>query len=343
MKADLHNLDWDVCGHEKASYFLQSAIRNEMLSHAYLFCGPCGVGKYRLAMEFAKTVMCGSNGDKPCGNCFSCKQMNQGSHLDLFVVERLPDDKKGKLKKDIAIDQIRDLKSKLQQGTLLNSYKVAIIPEAQHLNGSATSALLKILEESAPRNIIILITDDISRMPRTIVSRCQKIKFNSVSSFTIEKYLIQKHGVSLEEAKMLARVACGRPGKALGLVANNERRKEYFSQIDLFFKLLGTDLNSRFTLINNEIVLESDESQNRFKVDYLLDNWQSLVRDILLFQSGSRELISNINNINHIERTGSIISSEKLMHLLNSMSQAKQYFNQNINPKLVLENLIIKL
>ena len=285
MKADSYNLNWDVCGQKRATRFLQSAIQNKMLSHAYLFYGSQGVGKYTLAKEFAKTIMCvATSGEKPCGKCFSCKQMNHGSHLDFFIIERMADEKKGKLKKEIVIDQIRDLKSRLQQGTLLNSYKVAIIPEAQYLNGSSFSGMLKILEEPAPKNIIILITDDISRMPRTIISRCQTIKFGSVASSEIEEYLIGKN-FNQEESKLLSKIACGRPGKALGLAYNHDRREKYFSGINLFFEILRVNLHSRFNLINNFMDFESGDAGDKSRAGSLLEDWQSIVRDIILFQN----------------------------------------------------------
>ena len=343
MKADSYNLNWNICGQEKAVSFLQSAINNKMLSHAYLFHGPQGVGKYTLAKEFAKSIMCvATEGDRPCGNCFSCKQMNKGSHLDYFLIERLMDDKKGKMKRDISVDQIRDLKSRLQQGSLLNSYKVAIIPEAQYLNGASFNGWLKILEEPAPKSIIILITDDIGRMPRTIISRCQTVKFSSVASGAIEEHLLGKN-INSDESKLLSRIACGRPGKAISLAHNPVVRENYFSDVELFFKIISANLNSRFGLVNSFMDFESDDSDNKSKVDALLEDWQSVVRDIMLSQNNANQLISNFQSIDRIEQFGVRISSSKLESILGCIVQAKKYLNQNINNKLIIENLIIKL
>ncbi|MFA6918738.1 MAG: DNA polymerase III subunit delta' C-terminal domain-containing protein [Patescibacteria group bacterium] len=343
MKVNSYNLHWDICGQEKATSFLQSAIKNEMLSHAYLFYGPQGVGKYKLAQEFAKSIMCaGIDHDRPCGKCFSCKQMVRGSHLDFFLVERLADEKKGKLKKDIVIDQIRDLKSRLQQGTLLNSYKVAIIPEAQHLNGPSFSGLLKILEEPAQKNIIILITDDISKMPRTIISRSQTIKFGSVAHHKIEEYLVGKN-INFDESKLLSKIACGRPGKALSLAHNSVAREKYFTSVNLFFDLWRANLSSRFNLIGDFVDFESDYESNKPSFDNLLENWQSVIRDILLCQNNATQLVSNFQSLEQIEKLGAIVASSKLENILSYIGQARKYLGQNINNKLIIENLIIKL
>ena len=177
-------------------------------------------------------------------------------------------------------------------------------------------------------------------MPRTIISRCQTIKFGSVASSEIEEYLIGKN-FNQEESKLLSKIACGRPGKALGLAYNHDRREKYFSGINLFFEILRVNLHSRFNLINNFMDFESGDAGDKSRAGSLLEDWQSIVRDIILFQNNSEELISNFQNISQIEQAGSVISPSKLENFLYGIDQAKRYLGLNINHKLIIAKLFI--
>lgn len=153
-------MNWDIIGHQKQLDRLGKAVETSTLSHAYLFAGPVGVGKMTVAKKLAEMVV---------------GPITENFNPDLLEVGLLQD------KSEITIAQIRDLSYKLSLKPYSAQYKVAIIDNAESMNSEAANALLKVLEEPKPNTIIILITSNPNRLPKTIVSRTQKITFGELS------------------------------------------------------------------------------------------------------------------------------------------------------------------
>lgn len=340
MRNQYNKFHWDICGHQKITDFLQSAITNQKIAQAYLFVGPAGLGKNAIAQEFIASIFCQEKeGMVPCGECVHCQQIGHKVHPDVYRLDRLVDEKTGRLKKDITVDQVRDLKIKMQQATLLNDYKAALIPEAQFLNENSANALLKLLEEPTAKTVIILIAEDIKKMLQTIVSRCQVIKFLPVATKEIELYLTKKSsGAAIKE---IARLAYGRPGLAMSFLTDQENLKNYLSDVSNFFKIIGANLNERFDLAGDLIDWTKDESVNSQKINKLFDHWQSILRDLTLADSANEPLIVNLNQLAAIKKYQSLWPPSKIKKILKSLHQAKIYFRQNLNTRTVLEHLII--
>jgi len=337
------NLNWGICGHKNITDFLQAAIVNNNIAHAYLFVGPKNLGKNTLAKNFVCTLLCQENDStKPCGRCFHCKQLKNGIHPDVYVVEQQVDDKTDKLKRNISIEQIRELKNKLGQGTFLNSYKSAIIPDAQLMNNNSANALLKVLEEPTPKTVLILIADDIDSVPQTIASRCQVLKFLPVASSEIEKCL-QEKGADDGRAKLLARLAQGRPGMAIALSQDGELFQRYTSSIDNFIKILKSDISQRLKILDELIEWQKDETININSTEQLFINWQALIRDFLLTANDNEPLICNLNFLSQISQEGKNISFDRIQHTMRLIKDAKIYLSKNISSKTVLENLLINI
>ncbi|MEK7652982.1 MAG: DNA polymerase III subunit delta' [Patescibacteria group bacterium] len=344
MEKEKPDFIWSICGHQNIVNFLQQSIKNKNLAHAYLFVGSNSVGKEAVAKEFMASVFCETkDGHIPCGECPHCSQIKRGLHPDVYFVEKTVDEKTGKAKKDIVIEQIRDLKNRLSQGTLMNSYKVALIPEVQHLNISAANALLKVLEEPTPKTILILIADNINSLPKTIMSRCQVIKFLPVPEKEIENYLIKECSAFPEEAKKLARLALGRPGSAISFFKNKESLADYQENIRRLFELFSKSIGERFDLIDELIDFETDETLNREKLSAVFSGWQAALRDILLIKSDNEPVVANLDFLPASKKAADQLSFKRLKNILNLIDQAKVFFRQNVNSKSVLENLIINL
>jgi DNA polymerase-3 subunit delta' len=334
---------WDVCGHERISAFLQSAIVNNKVSHAYLFVGPAGAGKDTLARQFIKSIFClQSDQPSPCGDCGNCQQLDRGLHPDVYLVERLIDETTGKWKKDIVIEQLRELKQKLQQTTLLSGYKAALIPEAQLINEKAYNSLLKILEEPTAKTIIILLADDRARIPATIVSRCQLINFLPVASVTLEKYLAQT-GAEPEKIKLLARLAHGLPGRAINFLKDGNSLDRLQLNLKSFSKIAKDSPGHRLNYLEELIDWEKDETQNAVKINRLLDDWQAALRDLLLLSQASQYYAASAEYLKDFYGLENKFGWLWIKRAAARLRLAKELLQQNINAKFVLENLIINL
>jgi DNA polymerase III subunit delta' len=189
------------------------------LGHAQLITGPAKLGKHELAERLAKRLLClESGGGLPaCGHCLSCQRFEAGTHGDFKSITLAINDKTGKLRTEITIDQIRAFNDWLSLTAQLGGGQVAIIRNAHELNRNAANALLKTLEEPLKNRYVLLVTDKPYRLPVTIHSRCQRVTLNIPDTETGLQWLIEQ-GVSQEVASQALALADGSPGKAMELL-----------------------------------------------------------------------------------------------------------------------------
>lgn len=173
----------ELLGNEKAQKLLQKIIKNGKVSHAYLFCGPEGVGKKLFALNFAKTLNCETGGITPCNKCNSCNKASKMLHPDIRLLTTES--------KQIKIELIKEASSFILSPPFEGKYRVIIIDDAHKMNPKASNAVLKTLEEPAANSVIILVTGLIKNLLPTIVSRCLKINFAPLEESIIEKILLQ--------------------------------------------------------------------------------------------------------------------------------------------------------
>ncbi|MBP5204616.1 DNA polymerase III subunit gamma/tau [bacterium] len=159
-----------LLGQENVTKLLKNSVKNNQLAQAYLFVGSRGTGKTSTARIFAKAVNClnPKEDGNPCNECANCKSITEGSFLDLIEVDAAS---------NRGIDQIRELKEKIEFSPSVGKYKVYIIDEVHMLTTEAFNALLKTLEEPPAHVIFILATTDVHKLPATILSRCQRYDF----------------------------------------------------------------------------------------------------------------------------------------------------------------------
>jgi DNA polymerase III subunit gamma/tau len=205
----------EVIGQEHVVRALVGAVREERLSHAFLFCGPRGTGKTSTARILARMVNCEKGPTaEPCGVCEQCIRIRDGSHLDVVEIDAASHG---------GVDDARELRERAPTAPAMGREKVYIIDEAQRLSREAFDALLKIFEEPPPGVRFVLATTEPHKMPPTIVGRCQRFDFRRVGTETLADHLehvAKQEGIVLGRAaaESLARQSEGSVRDALSLL-----------------------------------------------------------------------------------------------------------------------------
>jgi DNA polymerase-3 subunit gamma/tau len=206
----------ELIGQEHITKILKNAVKSNQLTHAYLFVGSRGTGKTSAARILAKAINC-ENPTKegnPCGECGICRGISGGNFLDLIEIDAAS---------NRGIDQIRELKEKIEFSPTEGKYKVYIIDEVHMLTSEAFNALLKTLEEPPEHVIFILATTEVHKLPPTILSRCQRYDFRLGTDKEIQEVIQRSadgEGVKIEDEamKILVRNAMGSYRDALSLL-----------------------------------------------------------------------------------------------------------------------------
>jgi DNA polymerase III subunit delta' len=190
---------------------LQSRLARGAMAHALLLCGPAGLGKRAFGQRFVRTLLCERRRDgEACGQCRACLLLAAGSHPD-FVTIGYGVRKDGVTRKEIVVEQIRELSARLAMASQFGGWQVALIDPADAMNAAAANALLKTLEEPAAQTLLLLLADAPWRLPQTIRSRCQRVEFQLPPATEALAWLTDE-GVAEPAAALEA--AGGNPGLA---------------------------------------------------------------------------------------------------------------------------------
>ena len=205
----------EVCGQEHITDILKYQVANGKISHAYLFCGSRGTGKTSSAKILAKAVNClRPVAGNPCNDCAACRAIDAGTATDVIEMDAASNN---------GVDNVRDLKEEIVYMPAELKYRVYIIDEVHMMSASAFNALLKTLEEPPTYVMFILATTEFSKLPATIVSRCQRFDFRRISTEVIMERLhtiAAAEGMTLtrDGARMIARTAQGGMRDAVSLL-----------------------------------------------------------------------------------------------------------------------------
>lgn len=310
-----------IIGHKKALEFFDKVIANNNLSHAYCFIGPEHVGKRTVAEEIVAGLL-------------GVAREKLNIQPDYTILRQNFDEKTGKTKKDISVEQMRDLRSNLSRRSFSGGYKVALIDGAGKMNLEAANALLKTLEEPSPKTVLFLLAADEEKLPETIVSRCQLIYFPPVRREELENYLVGR-GINRPG---LARLARGLPGRLINWLENEEQFAKYKVEADRFLELISKPFFSKLKSVEDLFGEKGgDTIATRENLCDVLGIWQVFARDVCLSSMGlTAEMVNQINHSDDYNR-GDWLKIEK------QITEARELLNQNIHPRLVMENILLNL
>ncbi len=337
----------DILGHQRVQSVLSRAIDGGRLHHAYLFTGPEGVGKFTTAQTLAATLNCerrpADTFAPSCGQCSSCRRIASRQHPDVLFIEPT-----GKSVRLIKIDQIRQLQKSAASSPYEGRFRVVLIDDAHLLREEAANALLKTLEEPPARTILLLVTDQPHRLLDTIISRCQRVRFGSLSLETVADALPKLLTQADPEAgdfdadsidptlfPVAAGYGEGSLGRSLAMLKSGmlAERQEFLEQ------MLGLDPRSPIAWLNAAKDLADSGSGFQEKLDVLT----VFFRDMMLFKRTGTDRLVNQDLHELIARIEPRFSMEALLTTLDALMSARRRLRGNVNSQLLAEELLDRL
>ena len=341
-----------LIGQDSIATTLKNSIKRGQLAHAYLFCGPRGVGKTTTARIFAKTINCMNPGPdmEPCGECESCKSFDEGRSYCIHELDAASNN---------SVDDIRSLTEKVMIPPQIGKYSVYIIDEVHMLSTAAFNAFLKTLEEPPAHAIFILATTEKQKIIPTILSRCQVFDFNRISIPDIVKNLKEiavKEQVTIDDESLhvIAQKADGAMRDALTLFdqvvafcGNEVKYEEVIKNLnvldyDYYFRLTDLALNGDFA---NSLVLFDDVLRKGFNALYFVGGLGNHLRNLLVCkESASAKLleVSPALEKKYIEQAQKC-PLKFLFNALASTEKCEGEFNRSGNQRLLVEFMLVRI
>lgn len=300
-------IQWKFCGQQKSVARLFSAYTKDKLNHAYLFLGPAHIGKTTLARILAGAYLC-TEKPGPCSSCKSCTLIAAGNHPDLVV-----NDTEAPLK----IEEIRELQSKLNLTPFMGHRKACLLIGANRMTIEAANSLLKTLEEPPANSLIILTAETLSGLPSTIISRCQTIRFTPVTKQELEEFITSEFGVNDPELFVTSQ---NKPGLALALLKEPELQEKYEQAEAEIEELFTATVNAGFKWS------ETLSKKNKEEISWYLDVM------LLVIQK-------------KVSKAAALSTSKTkaLLNLAKTILGYKTYLYQNVNSRLLLDVLSLKM
>ncbi|WKZ31386.1 MAG: DNA polymerase III subunit gamma/tau [Candidatus Dojkabacteria bacterium] len=337
-----------LLGQEHITRILKNAVLTDSLSHAYLFVGSRGTGKTSTARILAKAINCEklTKEGNPCNECNACKSITSGTFLDLIEVDAAS---------NRGIDQIRDLKEKIEFSPTEGKYKIYIIDEVHMLTTEAFNALLKTLEEPPEHVIFMLATTDVHKLPATILSRCQRYDFRLGTEKDVEQLILNvagDEGVTLSEGalRLLIENSRGSYRDALSLLdvvvsgqAASDKPDEV-SENEVRLILGVPDSTMVYYLLENLVNRDPEKALNLIdELDVKGVDLQQFVRYVL--NSLRQILVDKMRSREEQSEYGFIkqMSKRDVIKMINLFLDADRKLRSAHLPKLIIEVVVAEI
>ena len=336
----------DVCGQDVIVKIIKNSILNNQINHAYLFAGPRGTGKTSVAKIFAKIINCENPVDcRPCEKCISCTEKNNSDIIEIDAAS------------NNGVDEIRELRNKVNLLPAYGKYKVYIIDEVHMLTQGAFNALLKTLEEPPAHVIFILATTDPHKVIETILSRCQRLDFKKISNEDIVKNLkkiAQAEKIDIDEEALyeIAFAADGGMRDSVGMLDQARAYTEGKITVNDIHDINGTltekDLSKLLENISEQKldqILEKIDKYNENGKNFvkLIEEFINFVRNIILFKEAPNYFKEKTKNISTYQKISQKLSIDKLFEIIEILNQYSFEMKNNTNSKLLFELAFIKI
>lgn len=306
---------------------LQHARQAKRLPHALLFAGLAGTGKVEFAQHFAQALLCQQIQAQgyACNTCHACRLIETRAHPNVLWIEP---EKEGQA---IKVDQIRNVSEFVNQSSLQGEHRIVIINPASDMNTNAANALLKTLEEPSAGAMLILICDQLSALPATVLSRCQHIHFACPPSEQVKPWLTNQIEDKTIDIELLLRLANGAP----------------LAAIELFKNDILPLRQSLYQLLSQPQLdpIKASNSLQDLDVLQFLDFMLLWIMDILRLQLGANtNELTNIDYqqpLNHLKTTTQVTANTRLMDYLQKC-RTQISVGINLNKTLVMESILIR-
>ena len=321
----------NIVGHKDIIKYIQNAVSENRVSHAYILNGERGSGKKMLASLFAMTLLCEKGEKDPCSMCHSCIQAESGNHPDIIrVTHEKPN--------TISVDDIREqvnhtIDIKPYQGP----YKIYIIPEADKMTVQAQNALLKTIEEPPAYAVILLLTTNADAFLPTILSRCVTLNIKAVLDEQIKKFLMRRYQVPDYQADVCVAFAQGNVGKAIQLASSEDFNELKAATLQLMKRVKEIDLYEM-----TEAVRQIGEY--KLQINDYFDLMMIWYRDVLMFKAtGDVNSLIFKDEVYDIKRQAEKSSYNGIERILRALEKAQVRLGANVNFDLVIELLLLAI
>jgi DNA polymerase-3 subunit delta' len=361
----------EIIGQQSVKERLIKSVKDERISHAQLFLGPQGSGNLALAYAYAQYICCkNKKDDDACGTCLSCIKYNKVIHPDLHFVYPVALSKDVRVSTDVATEwrtaflnnpyitlfnwfemleaenkqaiigteESTEILRKLSLTTYEGEYKIMIIWQADKLHHSAANKLLKIIEEPPQKTLFLLVCESEDTMLRTILSRTQLIKINKIADEELILSLIERHGLSSEDAEKTAHLADGNYAEAILLLNENINAVQ---NLESFKKLMRASIkfNPKGVLEWIDEVSGAGRERQKNFLAYALH----ILRESIVMSFGNDSLVKLSNDEREFVKNFSpYIHGNNIERFIDELNKAYFHMERNANAKILFMDLAFK-